>query len=99
MQQPNPTSTVTNARHNEMIDERIGPVVYWPEAFHFALALGELMTKAMTGMRRADIRQILACFLIRITSMQISPPGVWSATAGLPITPFQLLACKKRKKI
>jgi hypothetical protein len=55
MQQPNPTSTVTNARHNDMIDERIGPVVYWPEAFHFAPALGELMTKAMTGMRTADM--------------------------------------------
>lgn len=42
-------------RYNDIIDERIGPVVYWPEAFHFAPALGELMTKAMLGMRTAAI--------------------------------------------
>jgi hypothetical protein len=38
-------------RYNDIIDERIGPVVYWPEAFHFAPALGELMTKAMIRTR------------------------------------------------
>jgi hypothetical protein len=40
-------------RYNDIIEERVGPVVYWPEAFHFAPALGELMTKAMIGMRTA----------------------------------------------
>jgi hypothetical protein len=40
-------------RYNEIIEERVGPVVYWPEAFHFAPALGELITKAMIGMRTA----------------------------------------------
>jgi hypothetical protein len=40
-------------RYNDIIEERAGPVVYWPEAFHFAPALGELMTKAMIGMRTA----------------------------------------------
>src|SRR5262249_26923184 len=38
-------------RYNDIIDERSGPVVYWPEAFHFAPALGDLMTKAMIGVR------------------------------------------------
>jgi hypothetical protein len=42
-------------RYNDLIDERIGPVLYWPEAFHFAPALGELMTKAMLGMRTATM--------------------------------------------
>jgi len=45
------TPTYDFSRYNDLIDERIGPVVYWPEAFHFAPALGELMTKAMIGMR------------------------------------------------
>jgi hypothetical protein len=42
-------------RYNDLIEERIGPVVYWPEAFHFSPALGELMAKAMTGSRTADM--------------------------------------------
>lgn len=42
-------------RYNHLIDERTGPVVYWPEAFHFSPALGELMAKAMTGVRTADM--------------------------------------------
>ena len=42
-------------RYNHLIDERTGPVVYWPEAFHFAPALGELVAKAMTGVRTADM--------------------------------------------
>jgi hypothetical protein len=42
-------------RYNNSIDERIGPVVYWPEAFHFAPALGDLMTKAMIGVRTTDM--------------------------------------------
>jgi hypothetical protein len=44
-------------RYNHIIDERIGPVVYWPEAFHFSPALGELVAKAMTGLRTADMPQ------------------------------------------
>jgi len=35
-------------RYSQLIDERTGPVVYWPEAFHFSPALGGLMLKAMT---------------------------------------------------
>jgi hypothetical protein len=42
-------------RYNHLIEERTGPVVYWPEAFHFAPALGELMAKAMTDTRTANI--------------------------------------------
>jgi hypothetical protein len=42
-------------RYNDLIDERTGPVVYWPEAFHFAPALGKLMTEAMTGVRTANM--------------------------------------------
>jgi hypothetical protein len=42
-------------RYNDIIEERVGPVVYWPEAFHFAPALGALMTKAMMGKRAADM--------------------------------------------
>ena len=41
-------------RYNHLIDERTGPVVYWPEAFHFAPALGKLMAEAMTGVRTAN---------------------------------------------
>jgi hypothetical protein len=42
-------------RYNHLIDERTGPVVYWPEAFHFAPALGNLMAEAMTGVRTASM--------------------------------------------
>ena len=42
-------------RYSHLIDERIGPVVYWPEAFHFSPALGELMVKKMTGARTTDV--------------------------------------------
>jgi hypothetical protein len=42
-------------RYSHVIDERIGPVLYWPEAFHFAPALGELVARAMTGLRTADM--------------------------------------------
>ena len=42
-------------RYNHLIDERTGPVVYWPEAFHFAPALGTLIMEAMTGVRTADM--------------------------------------------
>jgi hypothetical protein len=42
-------------RYNDIIDERIGPVVYWPEAFHFSPALGELVARAMTGLRTPDM--------------------------------------------
>ena len=44
-------------RYNQLIEERSGPVVYWPEAFHFSAALGELVVRAMTGMRTADMPQ------------------------------------------
>jgi hypothetical protein len=43
------------ARFNELMDERIGPVVYWPEAFHYSPALGALTVKAMTGQRTKDM--------------------------------------------
>jgi hypothetical protein len=42
-------------RYSRLIDERAGPVVYWPEAFHFSAALGELMARAMTDLRTADM--------------------------------------------
>jgi hypothetical protein len=41
-------------RYNHLIEERSGQVVYWPEAFHFSAALGELVERAMTG-RSADM--------------------------------------------
>jgi len=42
-------------RYSHLIDERRGPVVYWREPFHFSPALGELMQKALTGSRTADM--------------------------------------------
>jgi hypothetical protein len=39
-------------RYSHVIDERIGPV---PEAFHYSPALGELVAKAMTGLRTPDM--------------------------------------------
>jgi hypothetical protein len=42
-------------RYNHVIDERSGPVAYWPEAFHFAPALGALIARAMTGLRTPDM--------------------------------------------
>jgi hypothetical protein len=42
-------------RYSHVIDERIGPVVYWPEAFHFSPALGELIARAMMGVRTPDM--------------------------------------------
>ena len=42
-------------RYSHLIDERVGPVVYWPEAFHFSPALGELMVRKMTGSRMTDV--------------------------------------------
>jgi hypothetical protein len=42
-------------RYSHLIDERIGPVVYWPEAFHFSPALGELMTKKMAGLSMSGV--------------------------------------------
>ena len=36
-------------RYSALIDERSGPVVYWPEAFHFSPALGTVVAQAMTG--------------------------------------------------
>jgi len=50
-----PTYDFTHYSH--LIEERTGPVVYWPEAFHFSTALGELMARAMTGLRTADMPQ------------------------------------------
>jgi hypothetical protein len=44
-------------RYNHLIEERTGPVVYWPEAFHFAPALGELVARAMAGLRTSDMPQ------------------------------------------
>jgi hypothetical protein len=50
-------------RYNSVIEERIGPVVYWPEAFHYSPALGELVAKAMTGLRTADMPDIFGVVL------------------------------------
>jgi hypothetical protein len=49
------TPTYDFTRFNHLIEERSGPVIYWPEAFHFSAALGELVARAMTGMRTADM--------------------------------------------
>lgn len=50
-------------RYSPVIDERIGPVLYWPEAFHFSPALGELMTRAMTGLRTSDMPENFGALL------------------------------------
>jgi hypothetical protein len=42
-------------RYSPLLDERVGPVVYWPEAFHFSPALGELVARAMTDLRTPDM--------------------------------------------
>lgn len=42
-------------RYSSVIDERIGPVVYWPEAFHFSPALGALIARSMVGLRTPDM--------------------------------------------
>jgi hypothetical protein len=42
-------------RYNRLIDERRRPVVYWREPLHFSPALGELMQRALTGTRTADM--------------------------------------------
>jgi hypothetical protein len=44
-------------RYSPLIEERAGPVIYWPEAFHFSPALGELMARAMTGLQTPDMPQ------------------------------------------
>jgi len=38
-------------RYCELIEERRGPVVHWPEAFHFSPALGTIVAQVMTGSR------------------------------------------------
>jgi hypothetical protein len=50
-------------RYSHLIDERIGPVVYWPELFHFSPALGELMAKAMTDLRTPDMPENFGAIL------------------------------------
>jgi hypothetical protein len=42
-------------RYNALIEERSGPVVLWPEAFHYSPALGVLMVKEMTGQHTPDM--------------------------------------------
>jgi hypothetical protein len=42
-------------RYNALIEERSGPVVYWPEAFHYSPALGTLMVAAIAGRRTPDM--------------------------------------------
>jgi hypothetical protein len=42
-------------RYSHVIEERSGLVVYWPEAFHFSPALGELIARAMMGVRTPDM--------------------------------------------
>ncbi len=49
------TPTYDFTRYSNLIDERTGPVVYWPEAFHFSPALGELMAQKMAGLNTTDI--------------------------------------------
>ena len=44
-------------RYSPLMERRTGPVGYWPEAFHFSPALGELMVRAMTGLRTPDMPQ------------------------------------------
>jgi len=50
-------------RYSHLIDERIGPVVYWPEAFHFSPALGELVARAMTDQRTPDMPENFGAIL------------------------------------
>ena len=50
-------------RYSRFIDERIGPVVYWPEAFHYSAALGELVVRAMTGLRTPDMPENFGAIL------------------------------------
>jgi hypothetical protein len=50
-------------RYSDLIDERIGPVVYWPELFHFSSALGELVAKAMTDLRSPDMPENFGAIL------------------------------------
>jgi hypothetical protein len=38
-------------RYCDLIEERRGRVVYWPEAFHFSSALGTIVAQVMTGSR------------------------------------------------
>ena len=86
-------------RYNHLIDERTGPVVYWPEAFHFAPALGELVAKAMTGVRTADMPDNFGAMLLtRAISRQVSPPGARSATAGLHSIRTACSACERRRR-
>ena len=42
-------------RYNDLIDERAGAVVYWPEGFHFSPALGSKLARVMTGQRSPDL--------------------------------------------
>lgn len=50
-------------RYSHLIDERSGPVVYWPETFHFSPALGELIARAMTGLRTPDMPENFGALL------------------------------------
>lgn len=38
-------------RYSALIDERRGPVVYWPEAFHYSPALGDLISDVLMRQR------------------------------------------------
>jgi hypothetical protein len=42
-------------RYNDLIDERTGAIVYWPEGFHFSPALGNKLASVMTDQRSADL--------------------------------------------
>ena len=46
------TPTYDFSRYNDLIDERIGPVVYWPEAFHFAFRIGAFHAACIASMAR-----------------------------------------------
>ena len=85
-------------RYNHLIEERSGPVVYWPEAFHFSRALGELMARAMTGLRTADMP---AEFRQRSRVQEISnrawPRGAKSVTVWIAQHPDVWSECGKRK--
>jgi hypothetical protein len=50
-------------RYSPLLDERVGPVVYWPEAFHFSPALGELVARAMTDLRTPDMPENFGAIL------------------------------------
>lgn len=50
-------------RYSALIEERSGPVVYWPEAFHFSPALGAILARVMTAPRPSDVPENFGALL------------------------------------